>query len=192
MADSLDVTALLHQATTGAPGAADRLLALVYADLRDIAERHLRRERPDHTLQATELVHEAYLRLVDQTRCEWQNRAHFLGVASTAMRRILVDHARTRLSEKRGGGAPRLALDEALCVGDDAGSETLLALDLALQRLSAEYPAIGHLVELRFFGGLLHEECAAVLGCSARTISRQWEFAKAWLYRELERDGRPA
>lgn len=188
MTDPVDVTTILHDAARGSPEAADRLLPLIYAELRVVAERCLRRERPDHTLQATELVHEAYLRLIDQTRCEWRNRAHFLAVASMAMRRILVDHARSRMSGKRGGGAPKIPLDEALGVGKSDRDTTLLALDLALGKLASRHPGIGRLVEMRFFGGLTYEECACVLGASPRTVSRHWEFAKAWLYRELRSD----
>lgn len=185
MSDALDITAVLQKATHGSPEAAERLLGLVYEELRGIAGRILRRERPDHTLQATELVHEAYLRLIDQTRCEWQNQAHFLAVASQAMRRILVDHARRRDSDKRGGGVGKLSLDNALTIGSEAMSSTLLALDLALVKLSSQYPEIGRVVEMRCFGGLTHEQCACVLGASPRTVSRHWEFAQAWLYREM-------
>lgn len=185
MSDLLIATGLLQEATRGSSDAAERLLPLVYEELRAMADRFLRRERPDHTLQATELVHEAYLRLIDQTRCRWQNEAHFLAVASQAMRRILVDHARRRKSDKRGGGQPKLSLDEAVTVGSDEMSVTLLALDLALGKLAVQHAEIARVVEMRFFGGLTNDECACVLGVSPRTVSRHWEFAQTWLYREM-------
>ncbi len=185
MPESIDATAVLLEATGGSERAADRLLAIVYDDLREAAARLLRRERPDHTLQATELVHEAYLRLVDQTRCEWQNRAHFLAVASLAMRQILVDHARRRGSKKRGGGQTKIEFDEALILGTERADEMILSLEDALGKLTARYPEAARVVEMRFFGGLTHEECACVLGFSPRTSSRHWEFAQAWLAREI-------
>lgn len=188
MPSSRDATEILREAARGSSEAVEGLLCLVYEELRGIAEHHLRHERPDHTLQATELVHETYLRLVDQTRCDWQNRAHFLAVASRAMRRILVDHARSRMSGKRGGGTPKLPLEEALTIEHGGRSTTLLGLDRALGKLCAQYPDIGRLVEMRFFGGLTLDECAAVLGVSPRTVSRNWEFARAWLHREVGGD----
>jgi RNA polymerase sigma factor (TIGR02999 family) len=184
----LDTTAILLEATEGSPRAADRLLSIVYEELRLTAERLLAGERPDHTLQATELVHEAYLRLVDQTRCRWQNRAHFLAVASQAMRRILVDHARRRGSMKRGAGRTRVLFEEALIVGTEEADGMLLSLEDALRKLAAQYPMAARVVEMRFFGGLTHEECACVLGFSPRTASRHWDFAQAWLYREIGPD----
>ncbi|MEZ5064291.1 MAG: sigma-70 family RNA polymerase sigma factor [bacterium] len=183
-----DVTEILLQARGGAPGATDRLLAALYSDLRGMADRFLRHERADHTLQPTELVHEAYFRLVDQTRCAWQDRAHFLAIASQAMRRILVDHARRRGSAKRGGGVPRIPLHEATNLIGGGDDTTLLALDFALDKLAAVHPDSARVVELRFFGGLTHEECAGVLDVSPRTVSRHWEFARAWLYREMSGD----
>jgi len=188
MAPPSDPTLLLHETSDGSSEAGERLLALVYEELRDRAQLYLSRERPDHTLQATELVHEAWLRLVDQTRCEWRNRAHFMAVASIAMRRVLVDHARRRNSQKRDGSR-KIPLEEALTVGSDDAATTLLALDLALSKLSDHHPEIARVVEMRFFGGLTHEESACVLGVSPRTVSRHWEFAQAWLYRELGYDG---
>lgn len=185
---SLDATSLVLELTAGSPGATDRLLALAYEELRSQAERLLRSERPDHTLQATELVHEAYLRMVDQTRCRWQDRAHFLAVASQAMRRILVDHARRRGAAKRGSGQRKLSLDEALMVGTDEGATVMLALDEALERFARQYPDAARVVEIRFFGGLTIEEAACALGLSERSVSRHWEFAQAWLYRELNAD----
>jgi RNA polymerase sigma factor (TIGR02999 family) len=185
VAESLDVTTVLLESTEGSVDATDLLLSLVYEDLRDMADRLLRRERPDHTLQATELVHEAYLRLVDQTRCRWQNRAHFLAVASQAMRRILVDHARRRRSGRGGGGQRKVSLDEALIIGTEETDTVLLALEDALQELTARYPEPARVVEMRFFGGLTIEECASVLSVSPRTVSRHWEFAHSWLYRKI-------
>jgi RNA polymerase sigma factor (TIGR02999 family) len=185
MAQTPDPTSLLHETSDGSSEAAGHLLAVVYEELRDRAQQYLRSERPDHTLQPTELVHEAYLRLVDQTRCEWRNRAHFMAVASIAMRRVLVDHARRRNRSKRDGGARKVSLEEVLQVGGDPTGGTLLTLDLALNRLSERHPEIARVVEMRFFGGLTHEESACALGVSPRTVSRHWEFAQAWLYREM-------
>lgn len=187
-----DTTAVLLEVTSGSARATDRLLSIVYDDLREAATRLLRRERPDHTLRATELVHEAYLRLIDQTRCEWQNRAHFLGVASRAMRRILVDHARRRGSQKRGSGLVRVLFDEALIIGTEQADEMLLSLERALEKLAARYPEPARVVEMRFFGGLTNDECACVLGLSPRSASRHWEFAQAWLYREIGANNSPA
>ena len=184
----LDTTSLLLEASDGSLRATDRLLAVVYDDLRVAAARLLRGERSDHTLRATELVHEAYIRLVDQTRCEWQNRAHFLAVASRAMRNILVDHARRRGSQKRGAGQVRISFDEALVIGTEAADTMLLLLELALEKLTQKYPEAARIVEMRFFGGLTNEECACVMGFSPRTASRHWEFAQAWLYREIGTD----
>ena len=145
----------------------------------------MRRERSGHTLRPTDLVHEAYLRLADQTRCRWQDRAHFLAVASQAMRRILVDHARRRGSQKRGGGSVKIPLDEALVVGTEEANGMLLSLEQALTRLAERHPQAARVIEMRFFGGMTHDECACVLGFSTRTASRHWEFAQAWLYREM-------
>lgn len=166
----------------------DSLLALVYDDLREAAARLLRRERSDHTMQATELVHEAFLRMVDQTRCDWQNRAHFLAIASRAMRRILVDHARRRGSQKRGSGQAKVELDEALVVGSEDTDTLVQELELALTKLAQQYPDAARVVEMRFFGGLTHDECALVMGFSRRTATRHWSFAQSWLYREIRVD----
>lgn len=185
MLESFDVTSVLLEATGGSAPAMDRLLPVLYADLRERAAFLLRSERPQHTLQPTELVHEAYLRLVDQTRCQWQNRAHFLAVASQAMRRILVDHARRRGSQKRGGDCVKISLDDALVVGTEEADDMLVSLEQALEKLAEHHPQAARVVEMRFFGGLTHEECACVLGFSPRTASRQWEFAQAWLFREI-------
>ena len=179
---SSDVTRLLLDLTNGRREATDGLLPLVYAELRDLAARLLRNERPDHTLQPTALVHEAYLRLVDQRVGTWENRAHFLGVAAQAMRRILVDHARRRNAAKRGG--PKVTLDEAVAPGTGA-SVDLLEIDAAVQRLATLDQRQGRVVELRFFGGLSVEETATVLGVGTATVKRDWAIARAWLHREL-------
>ena len=182
------VTAALVAWKDGAAGAADRLLELIYPELHRIAERQMRRERAGHTLQPTALVHEAYLKLVDQSHVDWRNRAHFLGVAAQAMRRLLVDHARGRDRDKRGGGATLLELDSA---AGEAGlavagrSVDLLALDQALERLAVLDPAQARLVELRFFGGLSVEEAAEALGVSTATAGRDFRSARAFLAREL-------
>ena len=155
-------------------------MPLVYDELRLIASRFLRREHSNPTLQSTALVHEAYLKLVDQTRSNWENRTHFLGVAATIIRNILVDHARSRKSLKRGGPMPALVLDEALAIPAKRNIE-LVALDDAMVSLSRLDPQQGHIVELRFFGGLSIEETAEVLGISASTVKRDWLLAKTWI-----------
>ena len=159
-------------------------MPLVYEELRRLARDYLRRERGGHTLQPTALVHEAYLRLVDDPRVEWQNRAHFYGIAAKLMRRILVDHARARNSEKRGGLVPKVPLDEARDL-PPAATNDLVALDGALQDLARTYPRKSEVVELKFFGGLEAEEIAEVLQVSPKTVQRDWQFAKLWLCREL-------
>jgi RNA polymerase sigma-70 factor, ECF subfamily len=179
-----EVTRLLIQVTDGDGAALEELLPLVYHELRRLAANYLRRERVSHTLQPTALVHEAYMRLIDQTQVQWQNRAHFFGVAAQMMRRILVDHARQHKSEKRGGEFQKLSLDDNLDILSGRASE-LVALDEALERLSAVDPQKSRVVELRFFGGLSVEETAEVLGVSAPTVKRQWRMAKAWLYGEV-------
>lgn len=182
------VTAALVDWGRGDTGAAERLLELIYPELHRIAERQMRRERAGHTLQPTALVHEAYLKLVDQSHVDWRNRAHFLGVAAQAMRRLLVDHARGRDRDKRGGGATLLELDSA--AGESglavpARSVDLLALDQALERLAALDAVQARLVELRFFGGLSIEEAAEALGVSTATAGRDFRSARAFLAREL-------
>ncbi len=167
----------------GDSNAAERLMPLVYEELRRLARRYLQRERPDHTLQATGLVHEAYLRLVDQTDMTWQNRAQFFSVAAQSMRRILVDHARAHQAAKRGGGREKLEFDEALTPSEQAVD--LIALDDALQDLVTFDVRKSRIVELRFFGGLSIEEIGEVLAISPRTIRREWRVAKAWLRREI-------
>jgi RNA polymerase sigma factor (TIGR02999 family) len=171
--------------TDGDRGVLDELLPLIYNELRRLASSYLRRERDGHTLQPTALVHEAYLRLVDQTSVNWKDRAHFLGVAAQMMRRILVDHARAREAEKRGGEFQKLSLDENLDVPVGERDINLVALDDALSRLAEIDPQKSKVVELRFFGGLSVEETAEVLGVSAPTVKRQWRMAKAWLYGQV-------
>ncbi len=178
------VTQLLTDLQIGRPGAADELLPLVYQELRRIAAAYMRRERPDHTLQATALVHEAYLQLVDQTRVDWKNRAHFFGVAAQLMRRILVEHARAHQAQKRGGGAGKIALEEVAAAFPQKDL-TLVALDDSLQQLEKMDPRQSRVVELRFFGGLTTEETAEVMGISTATVEREWRAARAWLHSQL-------
>jgi RNA polymerase sigma factor (TIGR02999 family) len=178
------VTELLSEYRDGKREALDRLLPVVYAELRAIAARYLRAERDDHTLQPTALVHEAYVRLADQRDVEWRNRAHFLGVAAQIMRRLLVDHARTRGRRKRGSGL-RVPLEDVDVVAPGETDVDLVALDAALDRLAALSPQQGRIVELRYFGGLSIEETAEVLAVSTMTVKRGWAMARAWLHREL-------
>ena len=179
-----EVTELLQQWSVGRQEALDQLLPAIYAELKRLAGSYLRRERPDHTLQATALVHEAFLKLVDQRDVRWQNRAHFFGIAAQIMRRILVDHARAHTASKRGSGERPLSLEDGLAIVP-APDVDVLALDEALTRLAAIDPQQSRVVELRFFGGLTMDETAEVLGISAATIGREWTLAKAWLYAEL-------
>jgi RNA polymerase sigma factor (TIGR02999 family) len=185
---SSEVTQLLVDWQNGSAEALDQLMPLVYNELRAIANRYLSRERIDHTLQSTSLVHEAYVRMIDQRHVQWQNRAHFLGIAAQMMRRILVDHARHEHRLKRGGPQPSLSLDAAVAVATPAREIDLLALDEALDRLAAIDAQQSRLVELRFFSGLTIEEAAVALGISAGTVKREWSTAKAWLFREMSRD----
>ena len=181
-----DVTALLQRWGGGDASAAEHLLPAIYDELHRQAARAMRRENVEHTLQATALVHEAYLRLVDQRRVEWRNRAHFFGIAANVMRRVLVDHARGRLAAKRGGGAHQITLggaDAAPASADDGVD--LLALHDALERLQTFDADQARLVELRYFGGLNIEETAEALGVSPATVKREWALARAWLRREL-------
>jgi RNA polymerase sigma-70 factor (ECF subfamily) len=182
-----EITQLLADLTGGDKEALDKLLPLVYDELRRLADRYLRRERDDHTLQATALVHEAYLRLVDQKEVRWQNRAHFFGVAAQMMRRILVDHARALQTTKRGSGGLKLALDDVVELADEQATD-MVALDEALTALEAFDPQKSRIVELRFFGGLSIEETAEVMGISTATVIRQWRMAKAWLYSAVTGD----
>jgi RNA polymerase sigma factor (TIGR02999 family) len=183
-----DVTDLLRRWHEGDREALERLMPLVYQELHRIASRYLRHERPGHTLQSTALVHEAYVKLVDQRRVDWQNRAQFFGLAAQAMRRILVDHARARSREKRGSGAPLVALDavQPVAAEADVHPADAIALDRALEKLETFDPGQARIVELRFFGGLTVEETADILGTSPSTVKREWTLARAWLYRELE------
>lgn len=179
------VTQLLAEASGGNVEALNRLVPLVYGELRKIAHAQLRRERAGHTLNTTALVHEAYVKLVDQDRVEWRDRAHFYGVAAQAMRRILVNYAEARRAQKRGGGAEKVALDESLIALDDTELDELLALDQALDRLKGFNPRGAQVVEYRFFGGLQHQEVAEVMDVSTATVRRAWTAAKSWLRREL-------
>jgi len=181
-----DVTALLVSWTDGDEDALNRLVPLVEHELRRLARRQMGGERPGHVLQATALVNEAYLRLVDIQRVRWRNRAHFFAVAARLMRRILVDAARSQQYKKRGGGARRVEFDEALLVSAEA-PERLVALDDALQALASVAERKSRVVELRYFGGLTVDETAEVLNISAETVMRDWKFAKTWLLRELSR-----
>jgi len=179
-----DVTQLLVDWGKGDKQALDGLMPLVYDELHRIASRYLRRERQGHTLQTTALINEAYMRLVDQNRVSWQSRAHFFGVAAQMMRRILVDHARSHLYAKRGGGAQKLTLDEAIATPQERDLD-LVALDDALTTLAEIDPQQGRIIELRFFGGLTIDETAEVLSISPATVKRDWNMAKAWLYGEI-------
>jgi RNA polymerase sigma factor (TIGR02999 family) len=181
-----DVTQLLLAWRDGDRNALEALLPAVYGELRQIAARYISRERPGHLLQPTALVHEAYLRLVDTTQVQWQNRAHFLAISAQVMRRVLVDHAREQLAEKRGGGVTLLPIDDAAAGSAPPRSLDVIAVDRALTRLAAVYPEQGRLVELRYFGGLTVEETAEVLGLSPATVKRHWTVARAWLYRDLD------
>jgi RNA polymerase sigma-70 factor (ECF subfamily) len=185
-----NVTRILKRASCGDDSAVKRLMPLVYDELRALAESYLRQERPDHTLQATALVHEAYVRLIKQEDVEWQNRAHFFGVAAQAIRRILVDHARGHKRAKRGGDRQRLHLEEDIALSD-APDLDLLALDEAMEKLAAFHERAAHVVELRFFGGLNREEVAEFLGISLRTVADDWRLARAWLRRELREGPSP-
>lgn len=189
-----DVTALLQRWSDGDRAALDRLLPLIHGELRRIAARQLGGERREHTLAPTALVNELYLRLVDQRRATWDNRAHFFGVAAQLMRRILVDYARAREADKRGGSVTRVSLDDladappgqhTVDAPGDAAAADVLAVDQALERLTAIDPDQARIIELRFFAGLTVEETAHVLQRSARTVKREWRLARAWLYREL-------
>ena len=183
---SHNITHILKEWSAGDQRALDRLTPLVYEELRHQAARYLRRERPDHTLQATALIHEAYLRLIDAKDVNWQSRAHFFAIAANLMRRILVEHARRRDADKRGGSQVRVQFDEALAVADETDVD-LLAIDEALDRLAAIDPQQARVVELRFFSGLSVEETAAALGVSPKTVKRDWSVARAWLRREIGR-----
>jgi RNA polymerase sigma-70 factor, ECF subfamily len=182
-----NITHLLIELSNGDRAAVDLLLPVIYDELRKLAANYLRRERPDHTLQPTALVHEAYLRLIDQSRVNWQNRAHFFGVAAQIMRRLLVDHARKHNAEKRGQDFQKLSLDENIDRAVERSAE-LIALDDALKTLATFDAQKARMVELRYFGGLSIEETADVLGVTPTTIKRHWRFAKAWLHGEMQRN----
>jgi RNA polymerase sigma factor (TIGR02999 family) len=181
--DTLQVTDLLLQLRDGGTEAVDRLFSLVYEELHRIAHRQLQLERPGHTLGTTGLVHETYVRLVDQTRVEWRDRAQFFGAAAWAMRRILVDYARRNRAARRGGGVPRLTLDDDVPAAERG--ELVLALDEALERLAGFDQRLSQVVECRYFGGLTEEETAHLLGVTRRTVQRDWAKARGWLLLEL-------
>lgn len=185
-ASAQEITQLLKAWGGGDEAALDELTRLCYQELRRIALQHMRREQPGHTLQASALVNEAFLRLADCENVEWQNRAHFFAMAARIMRNILVDYAKGRLRTKRGAGAIRLSLSAAAHVPQERGAD-IVALDEALEALAAYSERRSRVVELRFFGGLTNEETAEVLKVSPETVSRDWRLARAWLYRELSR-----
>lgn len=183
-----DITSILLEATAGDRAALDRLFPLVYEQLRAVAHSRLAAERPDHTLNTTALVHETYVKLVDQTRVRWRDRAHFFAVAARAMRRILLDHARRHAAGKRGGGRRRVSLDTAnLTLRERA--DTLIEVDAALERLTTLDPRLGEVVEYRFFGGLTEDEIAEALGVTSRTVRRDWAKARGLLYDWLVPEG---
>jgi len=179
-----DVTRLLLDWSKGDRSALEKLMPVVYDELRRMAKQYMRRERPGHTLESTALVNEAYLKLVDCSRVGWQNRAHFFAVAAQLMRRILIDHARSRNYAKRGGGIRKVSLDEAAILSEER-AEDLIAIDDALIELQAVDERKSKIVELRFFGGLNLDETAEVLGISSPTVQREWRKAKAWLYKRV-------
>jgi RNA polymerase sigma-70 factor, ECF subfamily len=183
-----DITDLLRLWSEGEPGALDKLTPLVFRELHRLAIRYVGRERVDHTLQATGLVNEAYIRLIDWQNVEWKNRAHFFAVTAQVMRHILVDYARSRLYSKRGGGARSVSLDEAPNLSDNNSLASLLDVDRALGRLAALDPRTAQVIELRYFGGFTVEETAGIMGISSITVIRSWNFARAWLLRELYGD----
>jgi RNA polymerase sigma factor (TIGR02999 family) len=179
-----DVTQLLARWKAGEDAALETLVALVYDELRRLAGRYLNRESPGHTLQTHDLIHEAFLRLVGQQHVDWQNRAHFFGIAAQMMRRILTDHARKRAANKHGGGLRRVVVDDIPDVAEP-GSPGIVAVDEALEELKKVDEELATIVELRFFGGLEHDEIAAALGMSNATVRRRFRIAKAWLFRRL-------
>ena len=179
-----NVTRLLLDWSNGDKSALEKLIPLVYDELRRMARQYMRRERPGHTLESTALVNEAYIKLIDCSRVGWQNRAHFFAVAAQLMRRILIDHARSRNYAKRGGGVRKVSLDEAAILSEERAAD-LIAIDNALTNLAAMDPRKSQIVELRFFGGLNLEETAEVMGISSPTVQREWRKAKAWLLKEV-------
>jgi RNA polymerase sigma factor (TIGR02999 family) len=184
MTDQHQATLLLRRLNEGDRDAAAELLPMIYDELKRLAGRYMQGEAPGHTLQTTALVHEAYLRLIDIPDAGWQNRGHFFGVAATAMRHVLVDHARAKNAEKRGGGRPKVSLEEALVLYEERAVD-LIALDEALVQLEAMDPQLARIVDLRFFGGLSNEEVAEILETSLRTVERGWPTARAWLRNRL-------
>jgi len=180
-----EVTQLLLDWSDGDGQAFDKLLPLVYDELRYLAGAYLNRERADHTLQTTALVHEAYLKLVDQRSVNWQNRGHFFAIAAQAMRRVLLDSARRRSAVKRGSGGQKLSLDDAATVSIETSDENLIALDKALNELATFDPQQSRLIEMRYFGGMTIEETAEALGLSPATVKREWALARAWLYKSI-------
>ena len=182
---SSEITQMLIELTDGNSADVNQILPHIYDELRKLAGSYLRRERSDHTLQPTALVHEAYMKLIDQKQVKWQNRAHFFGIAAQVMRRILMDHARKHKAEKRGGEADKLPLEEEILLVSQESSSQLIALDDALKALAELDPQKAKIVELRYFGGLSIEETAEVTGVSVPTVNRQWKTAKAWLYGQL-------
>lgn len=186
-----DITALLLKAGEGDAAALEQVFPLVYEELRRLAHRQLRHEPEGQTLCTTGLVHEAYLKLIDQTRCEWKSRAHFLAVAAIAMRRIVVDYARRHRSAKRGGLLQRIPLESLDLVAEER-AELLVVLDEALRRLADLDPRQARVVECRFFGGMTEEETAEALGIGLRTAKRDWAKAKSWLYQEIYPDAAPS
>jgi len=186
---SQEVTVFLKAWSGGDREAADRLMMLVYDEMRRLAASYLRQQRSDHTLQPTALVHEAYMKLIDVSQVDWQDRAHFFAVAAQTMRHILVDHARAVAADKRGGGAQKIALDEAVSFSNQQQDVDLLALDEALQKLAEQDATQSRIVELRFFGGLTVEETAEVLRISPATVKREWSTARAWLFRRMRDEG---
>jgi RNA polymerase sigma factor (TIGR02999 family) len=182
---SHEITQMLIELTDGNTEVVDVILPHIYGELRRLASSYLRRERSDHTLQPTALVHEAYIKLIDQKRVKWQNRAHFFGIAAQVMRRILMDHARKHNAEKRGGEFEKLPLEEEILIVSHDKSAELIALDDALEALAQLDEQKAKIVELRYFGGLSIEETAEVMGVSVPTINRQWRMAKAWLYDQI-------
>lgn len=184
MTEKSDFTQLLHRAQTGDKDSLDRLLPLVYQELRRVAANQLQKERGDHTLQPTALVHEAYLRLIEQREVDWRNRAHFFSIAAEMMRRILVNYAVQRKAQKRGDGATHLALDDALSYGEETDLDVIL-LNEALERLAEFDARQARIVELRFFGGLTIEETAQVMSISDSAVKREWRMAKSWLKTQI-------
>lgn len=182
---SREISRILQEWGEGRPEASEELMPLVYEELRRQAARYLRRERPGHTLQTTALIHETYLKLIDQRNVDWRNRAHFFGIAAQAMKRILIDHARSRHREKRGGAAENLPLNEARFVVAELRSVDLIALDEALTRLAEFAPKQATLVELKFFAGMSIEDIAETLQISPATVKREWNSAKAWLHGQI-------